>query len=95
MDFKAIEHRFEPKKQTKYEIIQHGSTTVRTIKKPLYEYYYCDCCNKEFKASAKKWQEKEGGILEYPISSFKHIKLAICNSCFTKVLKELDLNYRI
>lgn len=94
MDFKKIECRFEPKKHTKYEIIQQGSNTVKTIKKPLYEYYNCDCCDKEFKTNAKEWQEKTGGILEYPINSFRRIKLAVCNSCLVNVIRELDFIYR-
>lgn len=44
MDFRALECRVEPIKQTHYIIEQEGSNTVKAKKKKDYDYYICDNC---------------------------------------------------
>lgn len=94
MIFEVLERREKPEKFTKYKIIVPGSNTTKSKQKIDYEYYMCDNCKSNFKVNNKKWHEREGGILEYPISDMKSVKLAICNKCLKDTLKELDEHYR-
>ena len=93
MDFRALECRVEPIKQTHYIIEQEGSNTVKAKKKKDYDYYICDNC-KERIVLYKKQSERQGGILRVPINSYKSLNLALCNKCLKPVLKEINKYYK-
>lgn len=94
LNFSDLEKRKEPIKQVKYKTIIEGSNVTKSVKKVDYEYFLCDRCTKEFKSNNKKWQEKEGGILEYPINQFERLKLVLCNECLKNAIKECDKHYK-
>lgn len=94
MDIKKIELREKVEKYKKYKIIQKGSNITKGKKELDYEYYVCDYCRQELKAGKLKWEERKGGILDYPITQFKRLKLALCNSCLKEAIKELDAVYK-
>lgn len=88
MDFRALECRVEPIKQTHYIIEQEGSNTVKAKKKKDYDYYICDNCKERIVL-----YKKQGGILRVPINSYKSLNLALCTKCLKPVLKEINKFY--
>lgn len=95
MNFKLLEKRESPVKQRKYKIVEQGSNVTKAKRELDYEYFLCDCCGNEFKTGNLKWEEREGGILRYPILPNRCIKLAICNGCLRRTIEELELFYRV
>lgn len=92
MDFRVLECRIEPIKQTFYQIEELGNNCVKTKKKKIYDYYICDYC-KEKIIITKKITDRMGGIMHVPINSYKDLKLAVCNKCAKPVIKELNDYY--
>lgn len=93
MDFRALECRVLPVKQTHYIIEQQGSNIVKTKKKKDYDYYICDNCKEKIILS-KKIDERTGGIMKVPINSYKSLNLALCNKCVKPALKAINEAYR-
>lgn len=78
-----------PEKKIKYKNTGNHLTFEKKIK--LYDYYTCDCCKKDIPIK-EKWERSVGGVIELPsiITKIKPITLALCNKCFSKVIKEFD-----
>ena len=95
MDIKRIEQREKPVRQKKYKILQKGSNVTKSKKEIDYEYYVCDYCGKEFKAGKLSWEDRKGGILNYPKTNFESLKLALCNRCLKEAIQELDTIYKV
>lgn len=93
MDFKALECRIAPIKQTHYQIESLGNQCVRTRKKKGYEYYICDNCGERIILSNKKTSERTGGVMHVPISSCKELRLALCNKCAKPTIKKINEFY--
>lgn len=84
---------FERNEPTKLEKFDNTNVcnVVQTEKKKLYDYYVCDSCKKEIKIE-KKWEQNNGGVIVIPalLTKKQAIKLALCNKCVNKVLKEFE-----
>lgn len=93
MNLKALECRVKPIKLTNYKIEELGNSTVKTKKKKDYDYYICDNCKEKIILS-KKTDERTGGILKVPITSYKMLNLAVCNKCLKPVLKAINKAYK-
>lgn len=82
------------KEITKYEKIvkeEEHSNIIKTKKKKIYDYYKCDYCGDEIRLDIKQ-AERTGGIVEFPhiLTKRGKVKLALCNKCLKKVLKEFE-----
>lgn len=82
------------KEITKYEKIvreEEHSNVIKTKKKKIYDYYKCDYCGDEIRLDTKQ-AERTGGIAEIPhiLTKRGKVKLALCNKCLKKVLKEFE-----
>lgn len=82
------------KEITKHEKIvreEEHSNIIKTKKKKIYDYYKCDYCGDEIRLDIKQ-AERTGGIVEFPhvLTKRGKVKLALCNKCLKKVLKEFE-----
>lgn len=84
-------NREKIEKQTRYSELEARFNTVQSKKEKLYDYYKCDYCGKDIPIN-KKWEEKQGGIVELKasITGLFAIKLALHNKCLKSVIKEFE-----
>ena len=87
----VLANREKIEKLVKYKEPESRFFTVKSEKEKLYDYYKCDYCGEDIKIN-KKWEQKEGGIVEFKASLTKTvaIKLALHNRCLKLAMKEFE-----
>lgn len=83
--------RAEILKRTKLKPKPAGSHLVKYKDEIDYKYYICDYCGEEIRIE-KKWEQKEGGILELPhsLTNRGKVKVVVHNRCLKRLIKELE-----
>lgn len=93
LNIEELKWRKEPTKYKEMQIEYSNCNTVNSKKTKMYDYYICDYCGDKIKLNIKK-DERTGGIAIIPHSLTKcgEIKLALCNKCLNKTIKDLEKN---
>ena len=91
LNIKELKYRKEPIKHTELLIKNKGNNVVNSERTKMFEYYICDYCGDKIRLDIKQ-AERSGGIATFPHSLTKcgELKLALCNKCLNKALKEFE-----
>lgn len=91
-NFQNLECRKEIVKNKHYIYTGELSSVTARKKKMDYEYYICDNCQSAIPLNCK-WNERKGGIVEFPISTNRNLKIVACNNCFLEIKKAVNEAY--
>lgn len=91
LNIDELKWRKEPTKYTEMLVEDSDCNTVNSKKTKMYNYYLCDYCGDKIRLDVKK-AERSGGIAIIPHSLTKcgEIKLALCNKCLNKIIKQFE-----
>lgn len=91
LDINTLKYRKEPQKYTQMLVKKQTSNVVNSEKTKLYDYYVCDYCKDQIRLDIKK-TERSGGIAIIPhtLTRCGELKLALCNKCIRKAIKEFE-----
>lgn len=86
-----VKYRKEPVKHTKMQYLEAKNNVTKRRVEKVYDYYVCDYCGSEIRLDIKQ-AERSGGIAILPNSLTKcgELKVALCNKCVKKVVKQLE-----
>ena len=85
-----LKQRQDIPKYEKFQRLNEQSNVVKTKKtKILYTYYKCDYCGDEIRLDIK-FNERSGGIVNFPHTLTKcgKLTLVLCNKCLNNAIKE-------
>lgn len=91
LNIDELKWRKEPTKHTEMLIEDSNCNTVKSKKKKMYDYYICDYCGDKIRLDVKK-DKRTGGtaIIPHSLTKCGQIKLALCNKCLNKTIKEFE-----